>query len=92
MIRRFSQLIAVAAVVLFPSLALAGPLDELARELIDPESTVGYWAEAVALVSAVAALLVAVLPQGLPGGVWGRVRTLLNAFASNWGNARNEGE
>jgi hypothetical protein len=37
----------------------------------------------------VASIVAAVLPQG-DKGVWGAIRTVIDAVAMNWGNARNE--
>lgn len=89
---RRAALVAVVFLVALPLGATAGPLDDAVADVIG--DTPAYWAQLVALISAGAALVVAVLPRGDPSGAGplARLRKALNLFAANWGSARNEGE
>ncbi len=79
------------ALLLVPAASLAGPLDDLVGEMSGLDGA-AWWVQLVALVSAGAALAAAVLPVGDPGGKWEKIRVLLNAFAANWGSAKNRDE
>ena len=74
-------------VLIISSAAHAGPLDTALSGLIGETPT--WWIEAVALVSAVLALVSALVKDSsLPS--W--VRTVINLAASNWGHAKNASE
>lgn len=88
MLKKLSLMILVLLVAVS---ATAGPLDDLVGEMSGLDSA-AWWAQLVALVSAGAALAAAVLPLGDPGGKWEKIRVLLNAFAANWGKAKNRDE
>lgn len=47
---------------------------------------VAYWGP-YAVAAAAAAM--AVLPQGKPGSVWDKIRTVVNFLAMNWGHSKN---
>ena len=78
--------------VLFPSVAFAGPIEDLLNAVVPGLTGMAWWAELVAAVVAGASLFAAATPKGEPGGLWDKLRGVVNWLASNVGNARNEGE
>ena len=67
----------------------------LAQTVAAPATPVDWWAliqtyiMTPASISGVVGLLMAILPQGAPGTVWGIVRMVLDLVAMNFGNAQN---
>lgn len=89
--RKHYPLLLLASLLLVATSAGAGPLDDLVGEVSGLDQFV-WWAQLVALGSAVCALATAMLPTGLPGTRMDKVRRILNYVACNWGNARNRDE
>ena len=78
----------VLTILFCATASTAGPLDDLLGEMSGLRG-VAWWMEFVAVVSTAIAFVMAALPQGEPGSSWDKVRTLLNYFGNNWGNAKN---
>lgn len=80
------------ALILVPSVALAGPIEDLINAVSPGLTGVAWWGELVAAVVAGASLFAAATPKGEPGGMWDMLRRVVNWCAANVGNARPEGE
>lgn len=63
--------------------AFAGPVDDLLGRVIGADAS--YWAEVVAVVSALLGLLSALVPDSKLGPF----APIINALSSNWGAAKN---
>lgn len=74
----------VAAGVLAAGAAQAGPVDDALGQLIGANAA--YWAELVAVVSALFGLLSALVPDERMG----KFAPIVNAISSNWGRASND--
>lgn len=75
--------------VLAPLTAQAGLVDDTVAKLFSIDTSIDWWVSTVVSVSGLLGLVMALAPQGAPGGVWDKVRTAINWLAANWGNARN---
>jgi hypothetical protein len=82
----------LALVLLFsaPIVASAGPVEDLITSIWPGAEGMAWLVGLAALITAVTAWLTAVLPQGEVGTTWGFVRRILNWFAGNVGNAKND--
>lgn len=78
-------------------LAIASPFAALAQEAVAAAPADSGWianlwdyVRTPAALAWMIGLLMAILPQGESGTIWGMLRTLLDLVAANFGNAKNE--
>lgn len=86
----FKSILVFGLITLAPLAAQAGALDSFLADFLGVDPLVAWYVEAVAAVSGLLGLFLALLPTGIAGGAWDKARTVLNYLGSNWGNARNE--
>ena len=79
----------VLVLLVLPGLAWAGVVDDMVAKLLGIDTTASWWLSTVTSVSGLLGLVMALAPQGSPGGLWDRARTGVNLLSSNWGSARN---